>query len=351
MRAVRLSWAAPALLALAACSESTPEVIDADALVVAAAPETWERLGPRIRRTLEPTPFALPGEKAFDLTHVDPSGATWAEDRQADQLLVIGSPEDPWVADLIERRKLAPPSVPSQTELMDVWDGTQYVVLLAAAGDTRLTERMMSDLRTRFDKHYRERVVERLYFPEGPNNALADTLQQGGGFDLLLPFGYRWEREGDVYHFQPPATDSSGVARHVLVTWRTPIPEGVENDAIALLDWREDLSRESYGARQTVDPAGVHGGPTTQRGSRAIQLLGTWRGGGETGPFLLRGVVCPVQDRLYLLDGWMPATEQEGREYQEYMVQIEFRMDSICTMYSWYSRPSWSVAGIQPSSR
>jgi hypothetical protein len=314
-------------LALAACSERAPEVVDGDLIVIGVSPTMWERLGPRLRRALEPTPFALPEAKAFELTPADPADPTWEEARRARQLLLIGSPGDPWIVDALERRNVELPDVPSQTELLNVWAGDQYVLLLLlAADDTRLSERQVSDLRGRFDRRYREFVVEKLYFPEGPNNALADSLQERGGFELLVPGGYRWTQTDDVYRFESPANDSSGVPRHVLITWQSPIPEGIQSDALALLDWRERMSAEHYGARQVVDPTEVHGGPTTQHGSRAIQLLGSWRTGRERGPFLMRGVVCPVQDRMYLLDGWIPAPERDG---QEQMVQIESILNSF----------------------
>jgi hypothetical protein len=326
---VRLTLPVLAAVALVAtaCGESAPEVVEGDLIVVGAAPAMWERLGPRIRRSLEPTPFALRDERAFRLTQVDPAAEGWEATRTADQLLLIGSPEDPWIAEALARRNVETPDVPSQTELANVWDGGQHVLLLLVpANDTRLSERQLSDLRGLYDRRYREFVVERMYFPEGPDNELADTLQARGGFDLLLPHDYRWTQDGDVYLFEPPAADTSGIARRVLVTWQSPIPEGIQSDALALLDWRERVAAEHYGARQTVDPTGVHGGPTTQRGSRALQLLGEWRAGGVRGPFLMRGVVCPVQDRMYLLDGWLEASE--GPE-QEQMVQLESILNSF----------------------
>jgi hypothetical protein len=328
VRRLRLLLAAPALvITLAACRERAPEVVDGDLIVVAASPAMWDRLGPRIRRALEPTPFALPDANAFELTPVDPAGETWPQARRARQLLLIGSPADPWVVEALERRNLETPAVPSQTELRNVWAGDQHVLLLLLpADDTRLSERQVSDLRTGYDRRYREFVVEQLYFPEGPNNALADTLQERGGFELLVPQGYAWTQQGDTYRFESPAGDSAGLQRHVLITWQSPIPEGIQSDALALLDWREQLSAEHYDARQSVDPTGVHGGPTTQHGSRAIQLLGSWRAGGQRGAFLMRGVVCPVQDRMYLLDGWMVAPDQGG---QEEMVEIESILNSF----------------------
>jgi hypothetical protein len=317
-----------ALAALAvACSESEPEIVDGDQIVVAASPAVMERVGTRLRRALEPTPFALPDARAFELTEVDPTTEAWTEARRAAQVLLIGGPEDPWILDALERRNVELPPVPSDTELANVWAPRQHVlVLLLDPDNTRApTERQLSDLRGLYDRRYRGYVVERMYFPEGPYNALADTLEERGGFELLVPVGSAWSVTDEVYLFEPPV-DSSGIERHLMVTWQSPIPEGLQSDARALLGWRERVAAEHYAAPQSVDPTQVRGGPTTQRGSRAIQLLGSWRAQGVRGPFLMRGVVCPVQDRMYLIDGWMTAPEQGG---QEQMVEIESILNSF----------------------
>ena len=321
-------WVVALVALTAACSEREPEIVDGDQIVVAAAPAVMEKVGTRLRRALEPTPFALPDAKAFELTEVDPASEAWAEAQRAAQLLLIGGPEDPWILDALERRNVELPAVPSQTELSNVWAPRQHVlVLLLDPENTRApTERQLTDLRSLYDRRYRGYVVERMYFPEGPYNALADTLEATGGFELLVPVGSRWTQSGDVYLFDPPVNDSSRIERHLMVTWQSPIPEGLQSDARALIGWRERVAAEHYATPQTVDPTQVRGGPTTQRGSRAIQLLGSWRAGREQGPFLMRGVVCPVQDRMYLLDGWMPAPERDG---QEYMVQIESILNSF----------------------
>ena len=94
--------------------------------------------------------------------------------------------------------------------------------------------------------------------------------------------------------------------RSVAVAWRSPIPT-VQSGA--LLDWRAQLSATHYGMRQRVNPTRVQGRSTTHRGNVAFQLLGAWTTRGASGPFLLRAVICPVQDRMYLLDGWLHAPD------------------------------------------
>src|SRR5688572_21805353 len=113
-----------------ACGEREPEVVDGDQIVVVAAPELMERVGPRLRRALEPTPFALPDAKAFELTEVDPASEAWAEAQRAPQLLLIGGATDPWIVEALDRRNAPPPEVPSQTELSNVWAPRQHVLVM-----------------------------------------------------------------------------------------------------------------------------------------------------------------------------------------------------------------------------
>ena len=49
----------------------------------------------------------------------------------------------------------------------------------------------------------------------------------------------------------------------------------------------------------------------------------TWPAGG---PFILRGIICPDQDRMYLVDSWLYAP---GKEKYEYVIQLETILDSF----------------------
>ncbi len=301
-----------------------PAVGSADQIVIAVTPSLWDEIGARLRVVLEPTPFPLPGEQAFELNHVDPAAETWSEQRRARQLLLIGSAEDPWIAEALERRPGPPPPVPSQTDVGEVWATGQQVLALLLPDDDprRALEGRLGELRTTYEQRYREYVIGRM-FPDGPDQALADSLQAIAGFDLLVPKGFSWIEDRDVHLFRPQEADSSKLMRSVVVAWRSPIPT-VRSEA--LLDWRAQLSATHYGTRQRVNPTRVQGRSTTHRGNVAFQLLGTWTARGASGPFLLRAVICPVQDRMYLLDGWLNAPDQESKEY---MVQLESILNSF----------------------
>ncbi len=314
-------------LGAAACGDDAA-VGGPDRIVVGAAPPVWEQLSDRLHEVLEPTYFPLPDEQAFELVPADPTAEPWEEERRARQVLLIGTPDDPWIADAWERGVGPSPPVPSLTKLTDLWAKGQRVLmlLLPPEGVDAALEETIADVRVTFDRWYREYVVERMYFPAGPDGALADSLQVAAGFDLLVPRDYEWTRAGDAFLFQPPDTDTTALRRRIAVTWQSPIPAATRGAATAMLAWRERLSTERYGIRQRVEPAGVHGGATTHRGNFALHLVGTWRADGASGPFLLRGVMCPTQDRMYLLDGWLYAPGERG---QEYMVQLESILNSF----------------------
>lgn len=315
-------------LVLAACgSRATGDV---DQIVVGADPAAWEQVEQLLRRELEPTPFALPGERAFELTHADPTASSWEEARLGRQVLLIGTAENPWIAEALERWRGAPPQVPSRTEVADVWANGQHalVLLLPAEMPEAALRQEMVDLKNTYVQRYREYVVERMYFPEGPDQALADTIRSSAGFELRVPQSYAWSRQRDVLRFGPAAVPEGAPSLNVTVTWQAPIPPGARSEPLALLGWREQVAAEHYAGPQFVEPTAVRGGPTTHRGSLALQLVGTWTAPGSSrrGPFILRTVMCPIQDRMYLLDGWLDPAGQEGHEH---MVEIESVINSF----------------------
>ena len=164
------------VLVLAACGARATG--DADQIVAGADPSVWERVEQELRQELEPTPFALPGERAFDLANHDPTAGSWEEARLARQVLLIGTPEDPWIAEALDRWRGPSPEVPSRTEVTDVWASGQHVVvlLLPAERPEVALRQELAELKNTYVQRYREYVVERMYFPEGPDQALADTI-------------------------------------------------------------------------------------------------------------------------------------------------------------------------------
>jgi hypothetical protein len=118
------------------------------------------------------------------------------------------------------------------------------------------------------------------------------------------------------------------MVRQVTVTWKTPIPPGLQGDA--LLAWRAQVARDHFEARQTVALANVDASQTTHRGNVAYQLIGPWRSPTGRGParglFILRAVFCPTQDRVYLVDGWLAAPDAAVHRY---LVELESIVNSF----------------------
>ena len=117
--------------------------------------------------------------------------------------------------------------------------------------------------------------------------------------------------------------------REVIVTWRTPIPEAELNGEY-ILAWRESLVEGYYSFPQVVVSDQALATPGTMGGRAAYQIQAIWENPPEeypaAGPFILRAVTCPDQDRLYLLDAWLYAP---GKEKYEYMLQLETILNSF----------------------
>ncbi len=321
----------PLLLALGAgaCADQEPAVGDADDIVAIAHPELWPRIQSRVKAKLEPSPIAIGAQKAFQVSYQDPTEQTWREQRRARQLLLIGTPTDPWMEEPLARLKGEAPTLPAIVEVDDVWAAGQHAtLLLLPEGDARAAVTAQLDsLRTLYDQRYREWVVTRM-FANGASRALADSVFEEAGFTVLVPADYEASRDGDVFLFRRSATDSSHVIRHVAVTWRSPIPQGMQGEG--LLGWRSQLAATHYGVRQAAALANVEATQTTHRGNVVYQLLGNWQNPQRTaptrGPFILRAEICTFQDRMYLVDAWLWAPDQEQHEY---LVELESIVNSF----------------------
>jgi hypothetical protein len=166
-------------------------------------------------------------------------------------------------------------------------------------------------------------------FVSGADTALADTLAREAGFRVTIPTVYYWDRQDSVYLFRNDNPDPSELIRQVMVTWMSPLPQGLE--AEGLLAWREDVAEAYYTDDQIVVLDNAEAGPIDVDGHEAYQIQAVWQSPPESfwpaaGPLILRAVRCPEQDRLYLLDAWLYAP---GKEKYEYMIQLERILDSF----------------------
>ena len=302
---------------------------DATSIIVAASPDLWSRVADTVQAALEPRVHTVRDERIFQLTYQDPAEAAWGNLRRFKQLLLIGSPEEAWLAPALNGLPSAP-EPPALLQLHDVWARDQLVtwLVLPRGGAADAVPGLLSELQALYERQFRDWAVARMFLTGG-NAALADTLRQDAGFELILPAVYEWRRQDSVYVFRNDNPDPSQLIREVVVTWRSPIPSAVS--AEDLVAWRGQLAQAYYAYPQVVDSAQLEAGSLQLGGSAARGVSGVWSnppasGWPAAGPFLLRAVPCPAQDRLYLLDGWLYAP---GREKYEFVIQLETLIDSF----------------------
>ena len=307
---------------------------DANSIVVGTTAALWTDIEDDVETILEPTIRTVRDEKTFTVTWQDPTETEWGNLRKFQQLLLVGFESDPWVAAALEkvdgRVGFAPPEV---VQVYNVWARGQTVTILLLDPDAPLEgiEARLAELQRMYDRQYREYARNRMFLT-GADTALADTLRREAGFSLLVPMVYRWGVEDSTYVFVNDNPDPSELIRQISVTWQSPIPEGLGGED--LLDWRQATSDTYYDFPQVTDLTDVQAGPFDFEGLQAYQIQAVWQNAPEAnwpaaGPFILRGIVCPAQNRMYLVDAWLYAP---GKEKYEYMLQLEYILDSFsCT--------------------
>jgi hypothetical protein len=302
---------------------------DVNALIVGSQPEAWAALEESVESALEPRVYTVRDEKTFRVTHVDPASGDWGNLSRFVQVVVIGSEDEPFIQEALERRRGEEPLAPPQIlQVFDVWArGQQVTVLLVQPGEWDQALELLDPLQSILDEQYRQWARNRMFL-SGADTALQRGLMAEAGFSLLLPDVYKWEARDSVYRFRNDNPDPSELIREVVVTWRSPIPDVPGREFF--LEWRADLVAEAYNFPQVVPVDGILASPGTVGDREAYQVQGIWENPpGEfpaAGPFILRGVECPSQDRLYLLDAWLYAP---GKDKYEYMLQLETILNSF----------------------
>jgi hypothetical protein len=315
--------------AAAACGDSGRLAYgDPNSIIAVMSPELWDEVGEEVYDALEPTIQTVRNEKTFTVTYQDPSGPEWGNLRRFRQLLLVGTGEESWMADVVPeiRTEVTGPGV---YRAYDVWASGQQatVVLVPTSGAADEVRRHLPRINEALDGQYREFARSRM-FMTGADSALADTLMRTARFRVVVPNVYRWSRQDSVFLFRNDNPDPAELIRQVAVTWQSPVPEGLQPEDI--LEWRARLS-ESYGEPQDVDLSNVAAGQFEYQGHEAYQIQAIWKNPPEldwpaAGPFITRVIVCLQQDRMYLIDSWLYAP---GREKYEYMIQLETILDSF----------------------
>jgi len=312
MRKAILFALLPLLLAVNACDKSLAYG-DPNAVIVVAPEDWWPALEDSVFSALSPDVFTLRTERTFRVTYQAPEGVEWQRLKMFKEEVLIGSTDDPWMTEpLATLDDTVTYSVPGIVEAKDVWAKNQKVTLMLVDPSGDVPEQVFSMLgavHQTLDRRFREGVVQRM-FVSGSQTELADTLMNTAGFSLLLPDVYKWGAEDSLYIFRNDNPNPAELIRQFGVTWRTPIPDGITPDS--LIDWKESVSREFYSYPQAVERDDLQIRNLAKGGIRITEIRGAWSNPPEAawpaaGPFILWGVTCPDQDRLYLVDAWVYA--------------------------------------------
>ena len=310
------------------CGSSALAYGDANSIVAAMSPDLWAKVENDVYGALEPTIRTVRNEKTFTVTYQDPTESSWTNLRRFRQMFVVGTGDEPWMQPAIKEAR-TPVNGPGLYKAYDVWARGQQVTIVILSSPDSLDQlrRVLPEINQSLDKQYREWAHNRMYM-SGTDSALADTLMAKARFSLVLPNLYRDTHQDSVWIFRNDQPDPSELIRQIAVTWKSPIPVNFQPENI--LDWRAQLVTH-YHEGQVVDLADVDAGPFKFRGRDAYQIQSTWKNPPDlnwpaAGPFITRAIICPAQDRMYLLDAWLYAP---GKKKYEYMIQLQTILDSF----------------------
>ena len=193
-----------ALIATAGCDQRQAYG-DPNAIVVGTPEARWNESRELLRESLQPTFVTVRDEETFRMTWKDPADPDWPVLRQFRQVLLLGSPEDPWMADAlaVARRRNADLTPPTLIQVFDVWARGQMVNLMLVPPDAdESTLRPLADsLQSLLDQQYRQLSLNRMY-ASGRNDSLTVQLERNQGFTLDLPRVYYWDRQDSVFIFR-----------------------------------------------------------------------------------------------------------------------------------------------------
>jgi hypothetical protein len=316
-------------MTLGACNEVPMAYGDANSIIAVMPMDQWEELSDVVYGSLERTVTTVREEKTFTVTYQEPYAQFWDRLRRFRQMLVVGTRDDPWVQEVLDRAR-EPITENGVHQIYDVWSRGQTVTLLlldGGWGSTELAE-YLPEVNELLDGQYRAYARNRMYI-SGADSALADTLSTEAGFTMLLPRVYRWQTRDSIYIFRNDNPDPSELIRQISVSWMTPAPGLL--DLEQLLEWRERVAVEHYTEPQEMVLDDAEQRAFEFAGSAAFELQAQWRnppdrGWPAGGPVITRTVTCDTQDRTYLIDAWLYAP---GKEKYEYMIQLETILDTF----------------------
>jgi hypothetical protein len=305
---------------------------DPNAVIVVSPDEWWPPLEDSVFHVLSPDVFTLRSERTFRITHQPPMGVEWQRLRMFKEEVLIGAPEDPWMAEaLATLDDTVTYQVPGIVQARDVWARNQYVTLMLLDPEKDIPSQvysMVGEVHSILDERFREGAVTRM-FVSGSQTELADSLQRTAGFSILLPDVYKRAVADSLYLFRNDNPDPSELIRQIGVTWRTPIPQGLTTDS--LMDWKESVSQALYAYPQAVERDDLQVRNLTMGSMAITEVRGAWSNPPGSawpaaGPFIFWSVTCPEQNRLYFIDAWLYAP---GKDKWEYILQLETILGSF----------------------
>jgi len=311
----------------AGCSRSPVSYGAPNSIIVVAAEPLWESVADTVSMVLEPPIFTVREERTFDLTYASPADPVWGSLRMWRQVLVIGEPGDAWVEPVLARADSVPTELPAFFEVRDVWARDQEVTIVLlppGGGRTELIE-ILPEVHAYLDGRFRDYVLNRM-FASGPNDELRQELETDAGFSLIVPRVYGHAEVDSVHIFRNDQQRREELIRSIVVSWRDGVPaEPVSADWV--LAWRDSLSQALHEPVQTADRERFE---VRQLNDGGLEVQGVWNTvSGEwpaAGPYMNRLVVCPDQDRTYLLDAWLYAP---GQSKYEFMLQLQTVLDTF----------------------
>lgn len=322
--------AATVAIALTACDQ--PRVHgDANAVIVAADTELWAQVEDEFRQHMEPTIQTVRDEWPFRLTQADPRvEENWPQLRRFRQVAAMGPRGTPWVDEALAQAEDPDIQAPGVTTARNVWARGQTVWVLVLGDDDpgAAVGELAADAYERLDEAFRQYVRTRM-FTSGADTALADSLARNVGFSLTLPNVYRHRAEDSIFVFRNDNPSPSELIRQITVTWWEPAPE--EDPTREELEaWRDELVEAYYTDPQLLEPNVVSFGPVQVDGIDGVEFQSAWVSPPDAwpagGPFIVRAMRCPEQDRMYLLDAWLYAP---GVDKYEYMIQLRNILDTF----------------------
>ena len=321
-----------AAFSLGACNEVPMSYGDANSIIAVMPIEQWDTHADQVYEALERRIQTVRDEKTFTVTYQEPYAEFWDRLRRFRQMVVVGTSEDPWVAEILDKAR-EPITTAGVHQVYDVWSRGQTVTLMLMDdgwGEAELT-RGLPEVHELLDGQYRAYARNRMYI-SGADSALADTLSTVAGFTMLFPDVYQWQTRDSVYIFRNDQPDPSELIRQISVSWMTPAPGNLDQEAV--LAWRNQVAEAHYTEPQMIVLDDSSERTFDFAGNAAYELRATWRNPPERnwpagGPLITRTITCDNQDRTYLLDAWLYAP---GKEKYEYMLQLETLLESFrCT--------------------